>query len=231
MNLTIAAPLLLLCSTRVFAQATLPAKRVPSSSVKPRQILKPATVSGSVFALTEGGDIKPARMADVYMLYSRPVEKFAPRQNGQSPVAISAADEFKKAVEHQRENEKALEADKPGMSDDVRCGFTINRLSRGAILETLHWGNDGGHLTEIVTGQTDEEGKFEIVTPPPDLADVTFEPRPRGNIAFAPGVYLVVVIGSAGYYNAFWEGEVTLISGQVVKIKLSEPTMACVKYH
>ena len=72
MNALSAIPPLLLWSAMSLAQATAPSKNVPPLPVKPahKQVLKPASVSGYVFALTEDGDLKPARMAKLYFLYS-----------------------------------------------------------------------------------------------------------------------------------------------------------------
>src|SRR5580658_4634908 len=60
-----------------FAQQQGTTKKAASAPAKPQATapkptpLEPATVSGSVFALTKGGDLKPARLAKIYMFYSR----------------------------------------------------------------------------------------------------------------------------------------------------------------
>ncbi|HZB88918.1 MAG TPA: hypothetical protein VE291_09700 [Terracidiphilus sp.] len=227
MKVWIALPLLLLSSIGAFAQVTLPSKKVSSAPVKTtsKPSLKPATVSGFVFALTKGGDVKPARMANVYMLYSRPAQESAAQIVAKSPSTTFAADVFRKESLDGEQRGNDWEKDKT-YSDSLRCHKTLNEASRGAILKTLNWGKD--HISQFVIGDTDEEGRFEL-TLPPDYEDATFEPSPHGSTAFAPGIYLVVVIGSAGYNDALWEDEVTVIPGQVVKVKMSEPAMACLK--
>ena len=229
MKSLIAGPLLVLCSVGLCAQGTVPPKKTPTPPAKAahKPILKPATVSGFVFALTSGGDIKPARMAKVYLLYSRPAERPASELVEQSRNGQSAADVFRREVLDGEDKEKTWEEDKPYLKDLTKCHAMLTNVYQGAIVETLHWGDD--RKTQFVFGETDEDGTFEITIPPQDMKDVTFEPTPRDDTAFAPGVYLIVVIGSAGYNDAVWADEVTVKPGETVKVKLSAPTKACLK--
>ena len=58
---------LLLLSSAVFAQT----KTTKPTTPGPR----PAIVSGRAFLITKGGDLKPARMASVYLFYSNQMPK------------------------------------------------------------------------------------------------------------------------------------------------------------
>ena len=79
-------------------------------------------------------------------------------------------------------------------------------------------------------GDTDEDGRFVISIPPyPDEKDESLSTTPQGDTVWAAGVYLIFVVGSAGYNDAVWEDEVTVKPGETVKVKLSAPTKACLK--
>jgi hypothetical protein len=228
MKALVTIPLLLLWSLAALGQGTVATKKASPVHAKthPQPPLKPATVSGYVFAVTKGGDIKPARMASVYMFYSRPVETPASQLVDQSPDGMNAADVFAREVVKGEERGKAKVQGKPYLRDSTICNTMLAEMYSGAIVATLDWGNT--HQTQVVFGDTDEEGKFEI-TFPPDLKDATFEQGAPHDGVFAPGVYHIVVNGAAGYNNAVWETDVTVNPGDALKIKVSDPTKACVK--
>ena len=229
MKSLIASLFLVFWSAGLSAQGTVPLKRAPIPPAKSaaKRILQPATVSGYVFALTAGGDIKPARMAKVYLFYACSAEKPASGLVEKSPT-IFAADEFKRKVLNGEDNVKTSEADEPYLKDLTKCHDTLVYVYQWAIKETLHWGNDNQLITQFVFGDTDEDGRFEITIPPQDQKDMTFESTPS-KTAFAPGVYLIAVSGSAGYNDAVWIDEVIVKPGETVKVKLAAPTKACLK--
>ena len=229
---SVAALLLLIGSAVSSAQQGTATKKGAGGPVKPAPTtqkptpLKPATVSGYVFALTKGGDLKPARLAKVYMFYSRVIGESADQAVGKPADAASAADVFAREVVNGLEEAKAWQADKPYLKDTTICNNMLTRGYEGPILKTIEWGQE--HQTQIIFGEADEEGKFEI-TVPPSLKDVSFEPGVPRDHVFAPGVYLVVASGMAGYNNAFWKAEVKIEPGETVKLRMSEPEMACLK--
>jgi len=232
---SVTALLLLMCSAVSSAQqgtgttkkgASVPLTPPPRTAQKPIQ-LKPATVSGHIFALTKGGDLKPARLTKVYMFYSR--------AGGDSPDQIVdkntdltfAADIFAKEVVNGLEEARMWQADKPYLQESTICNSTLVRGYVGAVVKTVKWGQD--HQTQDLFGETDEEGKFEITVPRSPQDVYSFEAGAPHDYVFAPGVYLAVASGMAGYYNAFWESEVRIQPGETVKVRMSTPTMACLK--
>jgi hypothetical protein len=230
MKTSVAVSLLLLWSVGMFAQGREPSKKASavSANTATKPSLRPATVSGYVFALTKGGDIKPARIAKVYMFYSRPAGKPVAQSAEQSPNTAFAADVFENEVVKGKEGAKVWQEDKPHLQESTICNSTLVEGYFGAINKTIHWGAE--HMSQLVFGETDEDGKFEITIPPPGLDDASFEPgAPHDQTVFSPGVYLVAVYGTAGYNNAFWETEVTVEPGNTARIKMSSPTMACLK--
>src|ERR1039457_2516334 len=135
MKSLIASLLMALWSAGLPAQGTIPLKKAPIPPAKNavKRILKPATVSGYVFALTAGGDIKPARMAPVYLFYAGPAEMPASKLVEKSPDAIFAADEFKRKVLDGEDNVKTLEEDKPYLKDLTKCHDTLHYVYQWAI--------------------------------------------------------------------------------------------------
>lgn len=229
---SVAAVLLLIGSAVSFAQQGTATKKGAGGPVKTAATtkkptpLKSATVSGYVFALTKGGDLKPARLAKVLMFYSRVIGQSGDQVVGKPADAASAADVFARGVVNGLEEAKAWQADKPYLEDTTRCNNMLTRGYVGAIARTVDWGQ--GHQTQIIFGEADEEGKFEI-TVPPSLKDDSFEPGVPRDHVFAPGVYLVVAFGMTGYNNAFWKSEVKIEPGETVKLRMSEPEMAFLK--
>jgi hypothetical protein len=165
-------------------------------------------------------------MAKVYMFYSRVLGESADRAVEKSADSTFAADVFAREVLNGLEEAKAWQADKPYLKDTTICNNILIRGYEGAIMKTVQWGQE--HQTQIVFGEADEEGKFEIAVPP-SLKDASFEPGVPRDHVFAPGVYLVVAYGMAGYNNAFWKSEVRIEPGGTVKLRMSEPEMACLK--
>jgi hypothetical protein len=220
---SVAALLLLICSLMSSAQQGTATKKGAGDPVKaaaptPKPIpLKPATVSGYVFALTNGGDLKPARLAEVYMFYSSPIIR--------PTDSTFAADVFASEVVN------GLKEDKGPAS----CNSTLARGYVAAVLKTIHWGEQ--HKSQILFAEADEEGKFEITVPPsrkdrspfsaPDFRHFMFEPGVPHDHVFAPGVYLVVASGRLSTTNAFWKSEVKIEAGETVKLRMSMPTLAC----
>ncbi len=228
-SLSMAALLLLLCSMGLCAQQGIgAAKKGAGDSAKAtrKTHLKPATVSGYVFAITKAGDVKPARMAKVYMLYSRGLGESADALVDKSNDQKSAADVLAAEIIKGLEEARAWQQDKPYLQDSTVCNSALVRGYHGAIVRTMRWGED--HKSQFIFADADEEGRFEI-TVPPHLADVSFEPGVPREHVFVPGVYLVAVYGEAGYNNAFWEAEVKVEPGTAVQIKLPTPTKACLK--
>jgi hypothetical protein len=228
---SVAAFLLLTCSAVSSAQqgpgATKKRAGVPVKAAQKPVPLKPATVSGYVFALTKGGDLKPARLTKVYMFYSRAIGESADQVVEKPTDSTFAADVFAREVVNGLEEARAWQAERPHLQDSTICNSTLSMQYEGAILKTLQWGEP--HQSQILIGETDEEGKFEITVPrsPQDVYSFAFG-VPHDHVR-APGVYLAVASGMAGYNNAFWESEVKIEPGETVKLRMSAPTMACPK--
>jgi hypothetical protein len=137
--------------------------RKPVSQVKPRQPPKPthppsANFTGKIFAITIGGDLKPARLAQVYVLSGDAASKFEAR------ISSSAAD-----VKSQLD---AMEVSKD-LYERLKRVQCINRIvaNRDNVLDLRD-----RYPNSVVSSQADEEGNFKIngVTPATLLKIIAF---------------------------------------------------------
>jgi hypothetical protein len=168
---------------------------------------RPGILAGRVFAIARSGDIKPARIADVYAFYMyRSVAYANAHPNDENSAGMTWMEQHNKAME---ELNKQLEGS-TNWSESLSCRKELLTY-RHAILETLKWAEAEKKAWQVVSVQTDEEGNFRV-------------PISR------PGKYLVLVRGRAGLNDAVWQSDavgVTITPGQVANIKLASPEKAC----
>ncbi len=163
-------------------------------------------LSGRIFAVTRGGDLKPAILADVYLFFE--VSIHADGTVIDVGGSDTAGDTYMKKVNEgmEAELEKMKQED---WSDHIRC---LNDLLvyQDAIVKTLQSVSEKEQW-QVVTGQTDEDGYFKLSVP-------------------RQGSYYLVVKGQAGANDAEWEQEgVRVFTGKVTELKLGSPKQACLK--
>ena len=114
------------------------------------QPARAGVVSGSVFLITKGGDLKPARMADVYLLYLYPSVKQANAhpEEWNSAVGLIFGENYIKAP---------LEID---------C-LKKMQVYYDALSQTLKWASANHKDWQILTTEADENGAFKIAVPRP----------------------------------------------------------------
>ena len=178
--------------------------RAQTKTARPVRAPRPATVSGRVFAITKSGDLKPARMASVYLLLSLP---------DQDPVYLEWLREFVKAEEAEMARQRADQT-KWGSEEEMdryRCIRTL-RYTREALQGTLASAEDHHKMSQVLVTEADEEGNFEFIVP-------------------HPGAYYVLASGQAGFNDAFWGGlansHIGVEAGSAQIVKLSNPEVAC----
>lgn len=195
----------------------------------------PGVVSGRIFLITQGGDLKPARMAHVYLLWCFSSLEFAQEQERKG-IHEDSADlvfirAFNEAVEKdstKRESVRRLNeaAEKMGnvlgkqdrpwrkSSESIIC--TLDLIEFDTAIRTLtNWRISNGK-TQVLAGDADEDGYFKITGVP-------------------PGVYDLVARGRAGFNDAAWSvglsfdstGKIIVPSGKELVLKLSSPVKAC----
>ena len=182
-----------------------------------KTVMRPGVLSGRVFAITTGGDIKPARMADVYLLYvcksaekrtCHDVNEYKTSAGGSPFTAqeVKRLDEFNKwlsgEVRQQDENGS-------GASESLVCRKELIGYD-GTILETMKWAEAQNKIWQVIVAQADEEGTFKITVP-------------------HPGAYKMLIRGKAGLNDAFWTDDIVVNPGVETKVKLSSPEKACLK--
>ena len=142
-----------------------------TETAKPRMLAsKPGVVSGRVFAITGGGDMKPARLARVYLFYAGRNDEEA-----KTSVGMTWLNENVAAVEAQV---KLVEAERETCAADM---LTYDK----AILATLKWGEDQKKANQILTADADEEGNFKITSVTPGF----YVLLARGRSGFSEGIW------------------------------------------
>ncbi len=181
-----------------------------NSQVKP--VTKPGVVSGRVFLITVAGDIKPARMAKLYLLYMYRSVKFAEaHKEDQDSAEMKWIHVLVEAMENnlKAEKEKSAEPDYH-YSERAVCLGKLAEYSK-ALSETFDWVSANKKEWQLIVGQADEEGNFRISVP-------------------HPGDYSLLADGHAGFNDAVWETHpITVSPGVETVIKMSSPEVACVE--
>jgi hypothetical protein len=170
------------------------------SQAKP--VVQRGVVSGRVSLITPAGNIKPARMASVYLIYVYRGEKF-PHEDSETAGRLWVG-----------ELTKALKEDMEKMSVqniESRPCYMDLLIYSSSFRKALKWASANKQEWQIITDQTDEEGNFKISVP-------------------HPGDYDVLVRGRAGLNEAVWESPnyVTVTLGEETTIKLSSSEVSCV---
>jgi hypothetical protein len=160
-------------------------------------------VAGFVFLITKAGDLKPARLAHVALLYVHQKgmgskEEFPPSAGWQHTL-----DQFHAASQY-----AAL--DTRGMSDGDICRARL-QFEIDALKSTVGWAATEKKQEQVHELDADEEGHF------------------RAN-ALPPGNYSIAVWGQAGMNLALGEQDGIVVgASETVSIKLSSPKLACLQ--
>jgi hypothetical protein len=178
---------------------------------KTKASVKPGVLSGRVFLITVAGDIKPARMAKVYVLYMyRSVAYAEAHKDDQDSAGMKWLRAYNKAMEDDLKAHEEKSADpNHHYSEAVWCLGKLAQHAK-AIRETLDWVSANNKGWQFIIGQADEEGYFSIPIP-------------------HPGRYHLIINGHAGFNDAVWvtDEDITIDPGVETTIKMSSPEVAC----
>jgi hypothetical protein len=176
---------------------------------------KAGVVSGSIFAITESGDLKPARMSHVYLLYTSRSVKTANANPEDATAGAAWLDNHNKAME---DYTKALveEGMPDSLSSSQREGLRRMMCRKHlltytvALTATVTWSSSNeDKLWQILFTDADENGVFKITVP-------------------HPGAYTILAEGHAGFNDAFWELDNVIVNPGITKtVKLSSPKESC----
>lgn len=197
------------------------ARTAPTAQQHKTTRTAPGVVSGRVFAITKSGDIKPARMATVYLLweYHSLEEAKAEEKNGiHRPFAeLTFLTERNKAMAVE-----TLEMDRDAAannywSESKSCSKDLEVFDK-AILATMQWAVDQKMDYEVLNANADEEGNFKIT-------------------GVRAGIYDLIARGRAGFNEAFWRTadvesglqDIKVAPGMETTVKLASPVKSCLK--
>jgi hypothetical protein len=155
------------------------AQRTPGST-RSTTARASGTVSGRVFGITGSGDLKPARLARVYLLGSTET------QTKQSAVTVF----LEKYVTGTEELTASLNTDSD-LSDEARCRKVLI-VADDAILAALDWTKEKKKYSELKSTEADEEGAFRISGVAPGFHMLAIRGRAGANDAYWQADVVVV---------------------------------------
>jgi hypothetical protein len=209
-QMTMRAVISVLILSTAFAQ-TKSAKPKP---VHPRPS-PPAQISGRVFLVTNGGDLKPARMAAVYMLmelglpYVSSDGRTVPMP--EAGILLAGLKFLSQYLDLTAAEDDHIEIRRYS-TDEGKAQYRCNRniqIHNQALRMTLDWAIVQRKTDQVLFVRADEEGNFEFTVP-------------------RPGEYYVLASGRAGLNDAFWKSETFWIEpGKSYTVKLPDPETAC----
>jgi hypothetical protein len=166
------------------------------------------SIEGRVFGITRGGDLKPARMPRVYLLYGgqrEDLEETSAQAHYEAKSIDAAMARTKKELEVAEK--RASEGADPQGTENLNCKRHLLDDDQ-ALIDTAKWALDSKKAKQVLTTDGDEEGKFRIKGIP-------------------PGHYSLIVRGQAGANDAFWQSSIIIKPGAVIQVKLSNPGFSC----
>ncbi len=164
-------------------------------------------VSGRIFAITKDGDLKPARLAKVYLFYTYRSAKAANASPAEE--TNSAAHVWSENLSKLTEGYlKALDREGASWSDSLMCHKKLLTYVE-ALSATADWAADDRRVWQMLTTNADENGVFKVTV-------------------HHPGKYALLAYGQAGFSKAVWEDDDIVVNpGVTTTGKLSSPAEAC----
>jgi hypothetical protein len=170
-----------------------------------------ATISGKAFAITKGGDFKPARLAAVYLIYHDSEADSQALTSGQLTTAGTVFDKWRCPAligGKGKKTERTVTFCNPSYALMVAAYWASGQPAQDSPLCCFKKGMapvQGNNAPEqIQEAAADEEGVFKINT----------------NV---PGHYLLVVEGRAGMNQAIWLETLNVELGKQYMLKMSTP--------
>ena len=218
-----------------------------TQSAKPSQNSAQAvrgSISGRVFAITNAGDLKPARFAKVYLISGKG------DKNHDSAVTAYIRRHVELLTDRTAKAQRQLESGNvTGMStEEINCDTDLLDVTE-SLAAAVKWGEENKLYSAVQSSKTDESGDFHIsgirLDPSTGNSVQTVNPATGAKIVAWEWLYRVVVLGRAGANEAHWEADVQfnkvighmywrveaedLSRGQDASIKLSSPKTACLR--
>jgi hypothetical protein len=205
--------------TFVVSAAVLPHAQSATSAKFPVK----GSISGRVLAVTNAGDLKPARFATVYLISGK-----GNRDHKSATLAYL---------------QRSIELMQPGAPT---CYSAILNATK-SISAAVQWGEENNFPSAVQMTKTDEEGNFRLSGIRLDSATgnsvESMNLRTHAKSIAWEWAYKVVVLGRAGANDAYWEASVQfnevrgrfywrveaedLASGKDILMKMPAPREAC----
>jgi hypothetical protein len=165
------------------------------------------SLSGKLSLITGSGDLKPARLADLVLLYADSKDSPALRYSTAVESKVNAYSDNCKAEAAKIEADTkagrfSTSGSSCGVEEAIACDMVI--IGKKTLRETL----DASKASQFQETQADEEGVFSFSKVP-------------------PGLYYLVAFGRAGLNEANWRTLVTIKAGEDVVVKLPSPVASC----
>jgi hypothetical protein len=144
-----------------------PAPKAPSAG---KPLGQAGSIHGRVFAITQGGDLKPARLATVYLVFE--ARTIGHKVDKKFDCETTAFTHFLQA---------RLDEDRRTSDDSCRSELITDGK---AIMSLLDWTKEGNRAWQLMLGDADEEGNFAFPRVPPGKYDVLVRARAGINEAF-----------------------------------------------
>ena len=156
------------------------------------------TVEGRVFGVTRSGDLKPARMPSMYLLY---------KGRGESLEENSADDHYQNTLIATSIATSRGQLEASAGDEDLHCREGLLDTDK-TLADTAQWALDNKRAKQVLTTDGDEDGHFRIARVP-------------------VGRYRLVARGQAGANDAYWESSIVVKAGVVTSTKLTSPGKSC----
>jgi hypothetical protein len=154
------------------------------------------SISGRVFLITEAGDLKPARLANVYLMSGTPDKK------DESAVAVFL--------------DKKIEEMKSGSatsgSEESQCLKEL-LITTDSVQAAAKWAEKTRQYLQFVGTQADEDGAFQIsgIVLNSSTGQSLRTLNPETKLDGLVWNYTIVVRGRAGANEAYWEADVMFL--------------------
>ena len=215
---------LVLCWRTANAQDGLAVAKKPTGSI-----------SGRVFLITRGGDIKPARYAHVYLM------GLTPNQHHESAISVFQGRQISGLDALIKDAESGSAA---ADSEEARCQKKLLVVTE-SLQASERWAESNKGASRFTGVQTDEDGEFQISGISLDIGagEVVEGTNPdKTKIAVVTWGFKIAVQGRAGANDAYWVEDVTFyqirgkfsakwgvttVPGRDVFVKLGSPSESC----
>jgi hypothetical protein len=207
-------------------------------------------ISGRLFLVTKGGDLKPARLAGVVLFGGEVPAKKTPeppkKWNG-TPTKVfqppPQQNTFRASSSCNPDCQTATPPLAPPVFTDKNFPLSVylsTKLHKHLVLirDELKWLQEGHSFDESVACKSKLSRYVEALSFTKDWAALhnkagsvqSAQTDEEGNFKLTvpyTGLWMVVGMGHAGMYESYWEASVTVEQGQTAVVKMGSPEQAC----